>query len=188
MDAGIEQLIAAIGPRLRRLRRSRSLALGDVAARTGLSISTLSRLETGRRRPTLELLIPLARVFEVSLDRLIAAPETGDPRVHLEPRLLTTGGVAVPLTPHAGRVQAFKHVLGPRETRLSTHEGQAWIHVLAGRLRLIVGSGEHLVDPGDSVEFDAMTPHWFGPADDLSVEILHLVVPDGERPTTRRIP
>jgi mannose-6-phosphate isomerase-like protein (cupin superfamily) len=121
----------------------------------------------------------------VSLDRLIAAPETGDPRVHLEPQRLIAGGVAVPLTQYPGRVQVFKHVLGPREPALVTHDGHAWIYVLAGRMRLILGAEEYVLDPGENVEFDSATPHWFGPADDLSVEILHLFGPDGERPVTR---
>jgi transcriptional regulator with XRE-family HTH domain len=188
MDADTAVILDAIGPRIRSLRTGRGLTLDELSRRTGLSISALSRLETGHRQPRLDLLIPLARAFEVALDRLIAAPETGDPRVHLEPHRLVAGGVAVPLTQHPGRVQAFKHVLGPREPALATHEGQAWIHVLAGRLRLIVGAAEHVVDPGESVEFDATTPHWFGPDDGLAVEILHLFTPDGERPTTRRIP
>jgi transcriptional regulator with XRE-family HTH domain len=185
MDTELAETLTSIAPRLRRLRTSRGLSLSDVSTRCGLSISTLSRVETGHRQPTLDVLIPLARTYEVSLDRLIAAPETGDPRVHLEPQRLIAGGVAVPLTKHSGRVQAFKHVLGPRDPSLVTHQGHAWIHVLAGRLRLRLGAGEHLVDPGETVEFDAETPHWFGPADQLSVEILHLFSPEGERLVTR---
>lgn len=185
MDAETAAVLEAIGPRLRRLRRSRGLTLEEASVRAGCSISALSRIETGRRHPTLDLLIPLARTYEVSLDGLIAAPETGDPRVHLEPQRLLAGGVAVPLTRYPGRVQAFKHVLGPREPSLVTHDGHAWIYVLAGRMRLILGADEYVLDPGENVEFDSATPHWFGPADDLSVEILHLFGPDGERPITR---
>ncbi|MFK0402788.1 helix-turn-helix domain-containing protein [Microbacterium sp. NPDC090225] len=185
MDADTADILAAIGPRLRALRRARGLTLTSLGELAGLSISVLSRLETGHRHPTLDLLIPLARAYEVSLDRLIGAPETGDPRVHLEPQRLIAGGVAVPLTQHPGRVQVFKHVLGPREPALVTHRGHAWIYVLAGTLRLILGAEEHEVDPGEIVEFDAATPHWFGPADGLSVEILHLFGPEGERPVAR---
>ena len=185
MDAEIDATLAAIGPRLRRLRRNRGLTLVSVASLTGLSISALSRIETGHRQPTLDALIPLARAYEVTLDQLIAAPQTGDPRVHLEPRRLATGGVAVPLTRHPGGVQVFKHVLGPREPALVSHDGHAWIYVLAGRLRLLLAGDEHLLAPGENVEFDATTPHWFGPADGLAVEILHLFGPDGQRPITR---
>lgn len=185
MDADSAAVLDAIGPRLRALRRSRSLTLTSLAELSGLSVSVLSRLETGHRHPTLDLLIPLARAYEVSLDRLIGAPETGDPRVHLEPHRLVAGGVAVPLTRAPAPVQAFKHVLGPREPALVTHSGHAWIYVLAGQLQLRIGRDEHLIDSGEIVEFDAATPHWFGPADGLSVEILHLFGPAGERPVTR---
>lgn len=185
MDADLDRLITAIGPRLRRIRSTRGLTLAALAERSGLSLSTLSRLETGRRQPTLDLLIPLARLYELSLDDIVGAPESGDRRIHLEPRALAAGGVVVPLTDYPGRVQVFKHVLGPREPRLTRHEGHAWIHVLAGTLRLLLDDAEHVLAPGEVAQFDAMTPHWFGPADGLSVEILHLFGPRGERPVTR---
>lgn len=167
------------------MRRARGLTLSAVANRTGISVSTLSRIETGNRRPTLDALIPLARVYEESLDRIVAAPETGDRRIHLEPQALAEGGVVVPLTEYPGRVQVFKHVLGPREPRLTTHQGRAWLYVLAGSLRLILGEKEHLLAPGETAQFEASTPHWFGPADGLAVEILHLFGPRGDRPVTR---
>ena len=80
-----DELLAAIGPRLKALRSERGLTLAEVARHTGISVSTLSRLETGRRRPTLELLLPLARVHQVPLDELVDAPKTGDPRVRSRP-------------------------------------------------------------------------------------------------------
>ncbi|MFJ4223497.1 helix-turn-helix domain-containing protein [Microbacterium sp. NPDC089695] len=187
MDADTAATLAAIGPRLRRLRTRRALTLDAASARAGLSTSTLSRIETGRRQPTLDVLLPLARVYEVSLDHLIAAPQTGDPRIHLEPRRLIAGGVAVHLAQNPGGMQVFKHVIGPREPVLVTHEGHAWISVLSGRLRLLLRGAEHVIEPGEIVEFDASSPHWFGPADDLSVEILHMFGPEGQRPTTRDV-
>ena len=71
-----------MGPRLRELRRRRGSTLAEESAATGISVSTLSRLEAGRRRPTLELLLPLARAYGVQLDDLVGGPPTGDPRVH----------------------------------------------------------------------------------------------------------
>ena len=82
-------LIAAavnqVGARLKRLRTQRGMTLTSLAASTGTSTSTLSRLETGQRRPSLELLLPLAQVDRVPLDDLVAAPEVGDPRIRLKP-------------------------------------------------------------------------------------------------------
>ncbi|MGW4634612.1 helix-turn-helix domain-containing protein [Nocardia sp. NPDC004415] len=184
MDAETAQIVAAIGPRLRALRRERGLALATVAARTGLSVSALSRLETGHRQPTLDLLLPLAKLYRVALDQLVAAPDTGDPRMHLRPHHHASGGVVVPLTGYPGRVQVFKHVLGPREPRLVSHAGHAWLFVLAGTLRLLLGDDEHLLGPGETAEFDPLIPHWFGPVGD-AVEILHLFGPHGHKPVAR---
>ncbi len=185
VDPDVAEILDSIGPRLRALRVERGRTLRSLAEETGLSVSVLSRLETGRRQPTLDLLIPLARVLRVALDQLIAAPATGDPRVHLEPYRHDSGGVVVPLTRYPGRVQVFKHVLGPREPRLVSHEGHAWLYVLAGRLRLLIGDREHLLGPGEVAEFDPSEPHWFGPAEDTAVEILHLFGPRGDRAVVR---
>lgn len=174
------QIIDGIGPRLRQLRRDRQLTLEALSHRTGLSTSTLSRLESGLRRPTLDLLIPLARTHRVSLDQLIVAPATGDPRVHLTPLRRRTDSVVIPLTSYPGRVQVFKEVVGPhKEPRLVTHEGYEWLYVLAGRLRLLLGASERCLDPGDVAEFDTREPHWFGSADDKAVEVLHMFGPRG---------
>lgn len=185
MDAELVKILDAIGPRLRRLRKTRGLTLAVAAEQSGLSISALSRLETGKRQPTLDVLIPLARAYQVSLDQLVAAPATGDPRVHLAPRSSQTGGVVVPLTRYPGRVQVFKHVLGPREPKLVSHQGHAWLYVLAGKLRLLLGDDEHILSPGETAQFDPRTPHWFGPVDDVAVEILHLFGPHGDKPVAR---
>lgn len=171
---GLAELLDAIGPRVRKLRRDRDLTLKDVEAETGLSPSTLSRLETGRRRPSLELLIPLARVLHVALDDLVEPPATGDPRMHLQPTRRRRGGVIVPLTPHPHRVKAYKQIIAPCEPKLVTHRGYEWLYVLSGRLRLIVGDDDRELLAGQIAEFDTATPHWFGPADDHIAELLHL--------------
>ncbi|MBB5855721.1 helix-turn-helix domain-containing protein [Amycolatopsis umgeniensis] len=181
----VDEILDGIGPRLQRLRRDRERTLQSLAEETGLSISTLSRLETGKRRPTLDLLIPLAHAYRVALDQLVAAPATGDPRVHLTPHRKERGSVVVPLTQYPGRVQVFKQILAPREPRLVTHEGYEWLYVLAGRLRLIIGEHEHLLGPGEVAEFDTTEPHWFGPANEQAVEILHLFGPHGDHAVTR---
>jgi transcriptional regulator with XRE-family HTH domain len=188
MDGELEELLNGIGPRLRTLRRDRGLTLDSLAEDTGISISTLSRLESGRRRPTLDLLIPLARAHRVALDQLVAAPATGDPRVHLKPQSRGRGSVLVPLTQYPGRIQVFKQVLKYREPRLVTHSGYEWLYVLAGELRLILGEREVVLRPGEVAEFDTGEPHWFGPAGAEAVEILHLFGPHGDQAVVRTGP
>jgi transcriptional regulator with XRE-family HTH domain len=184
MDDDLDDLLNAVGPRLRALRRQRDATLGDLSAATGISVSTLSRLESGQRRPTLELLLPLARAHGVQMDELVGAPTTGDPRVHLRP-VSRNGLTMIPLSRHAGGVQAYKLILPPGrhpdpEGR-KTHEGYEWIYVLNGRLRLLLGDQDLVLAPGEAAEFDTRVPHSFGPADDRTVEVLSLFGQQGER-------
>src|SRR5690349_24556723 len=102
-----DPVLDAVGPRLRSIRQQRGATLAELAETTGISVSTLSRLESGQRKPTLELLLPLARAHQVPLDELVDAPETGDPRVRAKP-IVRHGRTYVPLTRRPGGLQAFK--------------------------------------------------------------------------------
>ncbi|MFI8093802.1 helix-turn-helix domain-containing protein [Streptomyces sp. NPDC086080] len=113
MDEETASTMAAVGPRLKGLRTQRNLSLTFLARSTGISLSTLSRLETGQRRPTLELLLPLARELRVDIGELIGAPQTGDPRLRLKP-VTRHGMTMLPLTRRAGSLQAYKLIISPR--------------------------------------------------------------------------
>lgn len=184
-------VLAAVGPRLRALRLRRQATLADLSEATGISVSTLSRLESGQRRATLELLLPLARAHRVPLDELVGAPATGDPRVHLTPS--TRHGMTVlPLSQQPGSMQAYKVVLPPgdphRAPDLKSHEGYDWLYVLRGRLRLVLGEHDLVLKAGEAAEFDTRVPHWFGNADIRAVEFLSLVGKQGERVHLRARP
>jgi transcriptional regulator with XRE-family HTH domain len=184
MDEETQSTMAAVGPRLRGVRTRRGLSLTALAEATGISLSTLSRLESGGRRPTLELLLPLARELRVDIGQLIGGPQTGDPRVHLRP-VTRHGMTMLPLTRRAGSLQAYKLIISPRmrssEPEQASHEGYEWIYVLDGRLRLVLGDQDLTLGPGEAAEFDTRTPHWFGNADEHPVEILSLLGHQGER-------
>ncbi|MBP1162044.1 transcriptional regulator with XRE-family HTH domain [Rhodococcus sp. PvR044] len=188
MDRETEDVLEVVGPRLRALRRARGLTLADLAARTGVSESTLSRLESGQRRATLELLLPLARTYDVPLDDLVGAPRTGDPRIHLKP-IRRAGMIFVPLSRRPGGVQSFKMVIPaqpePLEPTPQTHDGFEWLYVLNGRLRLVLGDRDMTLPPGEAAEFDTSMPHWLGSADGGVVELLILFGPQGIRAHVR---
>ncbi|WP_442874788.1 helix-turn-helix domain-containing protein [Amycolatopsis sp. NBC_00345] len=187
----MDDVLDAVGPRLRALRRERGITLADLAATTGVSESTLSRLESGQRRATLELLLPLAGTYGVPLDDLVGAPRTGDPRIHLKP-IRRFGMVFVPLTRRPGGMQSFKMIIParpePLEPTLQTHEGFEWLYVLNGRLRLVLGERDLIVAPGEAAEFDTALPHWLGSADGGAVELLILFGPQGMRAHLRTGP
>ncbi|MHA6762610.1 helix-turn-helix domain-containing protein [Streptacidiphilus sp. PAMC 29251] len=186
-----QAVLDEIAPRLRRLRAKRGLTLAALAEATGISTSTLSRLESGQRRPSLELLLPLAGVYRVPLDDLVGAPEVGDPRVRLTPHTLPNGGgTVVPLTRSPGPLQAYKMVISDRgsEVDLRTHEGYEWLYVLDGRLRLVLAERDLVLGPGEAAEFDTRLPHWFSSADGKPVEVLSLFGRQGERMHVRAKP
>src|SRR4051794_22672557 len=88
----IAAVLDHVGPRLTGIRKVRGVTLTDLVERTGISKSTLSRLENGQRRPGLELLLPLAQAYRVPPDDLVGAPEVA-----------TRGSAAGPARSTAGR-------------------------------------------------------------------------------------
>ena len=179
-----QDVLAGVGPRLRALRRARGATLADLAGETGLTPSTLSRLETGKLRPTLEQLLPLARAHGVPLEDLVEAPLTGDPRIHLRP-VRRFGLIVVPLTRRAGGIQAYKVIYPPagraRTPTLQSHEGYEWFYVLNGRVRFVLGEQDLQLGAGEAAEFDTRVPHSIGSAGSEPAELLTLFGAQGER-------
>lgn len=180
-----EDLDLRVRRRLRELRTQRGLTLEEVASRADIDVSTLSRLESGKRRLALDHLPRLAAALSVSTDDLLRAPDAEDPRVKGASQ--THHGVTFwPLTHTgpAGGLQAFKiRVSARRRTapdELPVHDGQDWMYVLSGRLRLLLGERDFVIKPGEAVEFSTWTPHWFG-AVDGPVEAVAIFGPHGEK-------
>jgi transcriptional regulator with XRE-family HTH domain len=178
----IEATIALVGSRLKQLRIGRGVTLTELAERTGISKSTLSRLENGQRRATLELLLSLAQTYGVPLDDLVGAPDLGDPRVRLKPRRIK-GRTVLPLSQHPNGIQAWKIIIPASQSTPKTrvHEGYEWLYVLSGRMRLIVEDDDRILDVGEVVEFDTGLSHWFGSTGESSAEVLSIFSRPGER-------
>lgn len=181
----LNAVLDAVGPRLRALRRQRHVTLEQVAELTGLSPSTLSRIESGQRRPTLEVLLPLAQAYRLPLDELVGAPATGDPRIH--PRPVNRNGVIwVPLSRQPGGMNGFKLIF-PAATRRPTgleqrvHEGYEWLYVLTGELHLALGEKTFTLTAGEAAEFDTRVPHALANAADQPTELLIIFSQQGER-------
>lgn len=180
----IQQSLAGVGARLRGLRQEQGRTLEEVAELAGMSLSTLSRLESGKRKPSLELLLPLARIYGLPLDELVGTPPIGDPRIHITPQKIN-GQTVLPLSRGAIGVQAFKHIVDGRQTpklgAFKTHPGYEWAYVIKGKLSLILGDKSMTLSAGEAAEFDTRTPHWFGSAEETGVEFLSLFGPEGQR-------
>ncbi|WIX91336.1 XRE family transcriptional regulator [Amycolatopsis sp. DG1A-15b] len=184
--ADIAAALDQVGVRLKRIRTQRRMTLTGVAKATGISKSTLSRLENGQRRPTLELLLALSHAYRVPLDELVAAPEEGDPRLRLKPSQVK-GRIVIPLTRQPDGMQAWKIVIptGNATPQPRAHDGHEWLYVLSGHIQLVLGDQNWVLEPGEVASFGTTVPHWFGSTGDEPAEILSIFGKPGERMTVR---
>ncbi|MCF8572127.1 helix-turn-helix domain-containing protein [Gordonia sp. HY002] len=180
----LDAVIDGVGARMKELRTRRGLRLADVSESTGVSISILSRLESGLRNPSLDVLLKIARVFHVPLDELVGAPASGDPRVHPKP-VRRHGMIFIPLTTRPIGVQAFKVILPGREPDIaitqSIHVGYEWLFVLTGTLHLKIGAELTILGAGEVAEFDTAAPHGMASGSMEPVEVLTLFSAQGEQ-------
>jgi len=186
MDPELQHL----GARLKSWRLKRDLTLDDLSAATGISPSTISRLESGKRAPNLELVVPIARALRLELDDLL--PRTvPDPRVRRTTRRVERV-IYEQLSPDASPAQAsritFPAPRGAVARDLRVHDGYEWLYVLSGRLRLVLGEHDIVMGAGEAAEFDTRTPHWLGSAGPGSAEILAIFSKEGKRMHLRAKP
>lgn len=174
--------LTQIAPRLKQARQKRNITLDELAKATTISKSTLSRLESGQRKPSLELLLPIVAALAIPLDEIVSSPRIEDPRV-FQKSTRADGRTLTPLSNHHGEPQAFKMTIPAtdRTPVLRTHQGYEWIYVLSGRLRLILGAHDIVMAAGEAAEFDTKNPHWFGASGPGPVELLSLFGKQGER-------
>ena len=184
-SAQIEEVVRT---RLRSLRRTLGLSLDELAARTHLSASTISRVETGKRTISLDILLPLARALQVDLDTLLDAHHDDD--VVIRPSPSTSGEHTTwMLSRSTGSTIAIKMRLEPtnRPADPRVHPGHDWFFVIEGRVRLTLGEREVTVETGEAAEFATMTPHAIQ-AIDGPAELIMIVDRDGQRAHVHRGP
>jgi len=186
-EEAVRAVLDEVGPRLRRLRTARGESLAEVSTATGTSVSTLSRLESGGRRATLELLLPLAARYGTTLDDLV----TTRPGPARRTRTTRHGVTSYPLTAQPGGLRAFKQVLAPgagEGVDLQVHDGYEWVYVLSGRLRLRLGEEDLVLPAGEAAEFDTRTPHAMTNPFGRPTETLSIFGVQGERMHVRARP
>lgn len=162
-----------IGDRIKRLRLKKSMGLVEMGKHTGLSASFLSQLETGRVVPTLRNLARIAMVFSKDLSYFFEPEPHTLFRVHRKGermRLPQSGvndptyffeslGYLVPdrtLDPYLAEFVPLKK---GTDVRSHVHAGFEFLYVLSGEMDIRHGNQTYILEPGDSVYFDASTPH-----------------------------
>jgi transcriptional regulator with XRE-family HTH domain len=171
--------------RIRALRLARGWSLDALAARSSLSPSNLSRIETGSRRIALDQLVPLARALDTTVDQLIESPADGD--VVIRPDVderqgLTIWALGSDRTPHGLTVAKMRTTRpAPTLEQAGVHPGRDWFVVLSGTAELRLGDRLIVVDAGQAAEFSTMTPHGIGAHAGGTVEILMILNQEGQR-------
>lgn len=176
------EALQQLGPRLRAARQDRGWTLDELASRSAMSASTLSRLESGKRQASLELLLPLTTQLGIRIDDLLAS-EDQDPRVR-RPTQQRQGMTVAPLTREESEVRAFKISYQPGAKVLDgakTHDGHEWLYVLSGRLRLRLGDNVHVLTRGEAAEFNTRIPHALSADGTRPAEIISIFNSIGER-------
>lgn len=173
--------LARVGVRLRAARQERGLTLEELASAAGMSVSTLSRLESGKRQASLELLLPLTRRLGIRLDDLVSH-ETADPRVR-RPAISRDGLIIAPLAPEGSPILTYKITYPATQAlpELRTHDGFEWLYVLAGKLRLRLGEQDLTLGRGEAAEFDTRTPHAMSAAGGKPAQVISIFNESGVR-------
>lgn len=172
-----------IGARLRSRRLKRDLTLQDLSELTGISPSTISRLESGKRAPNLELVVPIARALRLELDDLVprSVPDPRVPRVTKRVDQVTFEQLSPESSPSQAARVTFPAPEAGAQSEPRVHDGYEWLYVLSGRLRLVLGEHDLVMGPGEAAEFDTRTPHLLRSAGPGAAEILAIFSKEGKR-------
>jgi DNA-binding Xre family transcriptional regulator len=174
---------AMIRARIRGLRLAQGWTLDSLASRCHLSASTLSRIETGHRRISLDQLVPIARALGSTLDQLVESGDDDD--VVIRPRRDRARGMTSWLLsgdhgPQGMTVAKLRITARRPPAELGIHPGRDWFTVLSGAARLQLGDRVIIVEAGQAAQFSTMTPHAIT-AHGGPVEILVILDRDGQR-------
>ena len=184
--AELNEIEQVVRTRLRSLRNTLGLSLDELAERTNLSPSTISRAETGKRTISLDILLPLASALQVDLNALLDV--TSDDDVVIRPAPSISGKRTTwMLSRPTGTTVAVKMRLEPtrRAPERRVHPGHDWFFVLDGSVHLSLGEREIIVETGEAAEFGTMTPHAFA-AVDGPAELIMIFDRDGHRAHVHR--
>jgi quercetin dioxygenase-like cupin family protein len=179
--ATLDEIEHVVRTRLRSLRNTLGLSLDELAARTSLSPSTISRVETGKRTISLDVLLPLAAALQVDLDALLDVRSDDD--VVIRPTPSSAGARTTwMLSKPTGNTIAVKMRIEPTGTtpQQRVHPGHDWFFVIEGRVLLSLGEREITVETGEAAEFATMTPHAIV-AIDGPAELVMIFDRDGQR-------
>lgn len=176
----------ALGGRIREARQMRELTIEDIGSRTGIDVKTLKQIESGEMAPPLGQLIRLGKALDMKMGYFIS-PGVEKPMTVVrkgkgqavarygEKKAERYGYFYESLAPEKAdrMMEPFIVTLLPTEAEeLSTHDGQEFIFVLEGEMKVQVGDQIDFLKPGDAVYYDSSQPHMVKSATKTKARIL----------------
>ena len=189
-----------IGEALRVRRHELGWSLRDLADRLGCSPSLISQIERGRANPSVSTLYSIVQALDVSLDELLfnerrataTEPPPGGPIQRGSERhriRLASGVLWERLTTVSEPGVEFLHVTyevggasSPADA-FQRHAGHEWGYVVSGSLQVTIGFRQYLLEPGDAISLDSMTPHRLANVGDVPVHAIWFVLGRNEDDT-----
>jgi len=185
-----------VGARLRMLRAGAGLSIRALAIRSGLNVNTLSLIENGKTSPSVSTLQQLARALGVPVTEFFVTEQGTKTVVHQKarnrPRALFAYGVMEDLGAGMSRFGAEPLIVTLEANADSgknpiVHTGREFVYCLKGRVVYTVDNETFLLEPGDSLLFEAYLPHRWKNDDMKPSRVLLVLCPLDERdqPTQR---
>jgi transcriptional regulator with XRE-family HTH domain len=183
-----------VGCHLREIRTGRGLSMRALADLSGLNVNTLSLIENGKTSPSVSTLqqlasaldVPITAFFEIEIPRRNISYQKDGERLRAAFAHGTLEDLGAGLTLHGG--QPFLVTLEPRADSGSTpivHTGHEFVFCLQGHLSYTIEDQIYLLNPGDSLLFEAHLRHcWQNTGETRSRSLLIMCPSDeSDRPT-----
>ena len=167
-DFAVTRTVAALGKRLKDIRRSRGMTLQNVAEASGLSASMVSLVERGQASPSISTLVSLCDALSIHVVDLFAGIVSQPGTVVMresQPAVRSSEGVTrrTILDDAALGIELIDYVFeqGAMTGKAAHHSGAEIGFILEGELEVEVGDESHTLAPGDAVHFLSSLPHRF---------------------------
>jgi transcriptional regulator with XRE-family HTH domain len=184
----------SVGQRLREIRTSRRLSMKSLAHMSGLNINTLSLIENERTSPSVSTLQQLAQSLQVPITEFFETDHGTRKLIHQKqgkrPCVTFQHSIMEDLAPGMPRFGAEPIIvtLEPRADsgkKQIVHTGREFVYCLDGRIVYTVDNEKYILEPGDSLIFDAYLPHHWKNIDSMPSRVLLVLCPMDERDRPR---
>jgi transcriptional regulator with XRE-family HTH domain len=181
-----------IGSKIKAIRESKKMTVEDMAQRSQLSVSQINDIESGNNIPSLAPLIKIARTLGVRLGTFLDDHDNLGPAVSRKNKagesIQTTNtekkskshNTFYALAPQkTGRtMEPFFIEINPadeKDLEVSAHEGEEFIYVLEGVVKIVYGQNVYLLEQGDSIYYDSIVDHLVCAGDEKGAKIVAVV-------------